>query len=304
MNHSPVSKGLFFVSIFLAVGIVTGLFIQSIFDTRTKIVFCDVGQGDGAYIRVQNRYDIVIDAGPNTKILECLGKYMPFYDRTIEMAFLSHPQKDHFYGFIPMLDRYTITTFMLNPISNDSKSFQELKSKLTKNSSLHIVNPYAGATYTLGSSHIEIHWPTRQFIAENSLFSSPRKERNNFYTATSDLNAFSLIFAYQEGKIDVLFTGDTTPETLFALSQKANHRYDILKVPHHGSKNGLNSTFLSLAEPTWSVISVGKNNSYGHPHQEVLDMLKAIKTNILRTDEIGDVVFYIENGKLTREPEY
>lgn len=300
MNQSPASKRLFFVSILLAVGIVTGVVVQSVFDTRTKIVFCGVGQGDGAYIRVQNKYDVVIDAGPNTKILECLGKYMPFYDRTIEMAFLSHPQKDHFYGFIPLLDRYAITTFMLNPIDNDSKSFQQLKNKLTKNSSTHLVSPHAGAIYRIGSSRIQMYWPTREFIAEHSFPPSKPQGHNNFYTPVGDLNAFSLVFAYQEGKIDVLFTGDATPETLSVLSQKANRQYDILKIPHHGSKNGLNSAFLSLAEPTWSVISVGKNNSYGHPHQEVLDMLKAIKTNILRTDEIGDVVFYIENGKLIK----
>lgn len=70
--------------------IVSIIFVESILDKSTKIVFCDVGQGDEIYIRVKNKIDIVIDAGPDKRMLDCLGKFMPFYDKKIEIAIISH----------------------------------------------------------------------------------------------------------------------------------------------------------------------------------------------------------------------
>ena len=90
-----------------------------------------------------------------------------------------------------------------------------------------------------------------------------------------------------------MFTGDASPFVLGRLSHGAIEKVDVLKVPHHGSKNGLTKTFLDLADPKMAVISVGKNNSYGHPHKQVLDILKAKNINIRRTDVEGDIVFKI-----------
>ncbi|PIP63493.1 hypothetical protein COW97_02205 [Candidatus Roizmanbacteria bacterium CG22_combo_CG10-13_8_21_14_all_34_12] len=93
----------------------------------------------------------------------------------------------------------------------------------------------------------------------------------------------------------VLFTGDASPFVLGRLSHSTIGKVDILKVPHHGSKNGLTKKFLDLADPSTAVISVGKNNSYGHPSKEVLDMLKAKNIKIRRTDEEGDIVFKLKD---------
>ncbi|MEK7109611.1 MAG: MBL fold metallo-hydrolase, partial [Patescibacteria group bacterium] len=82
------------------------------------------------------------------------------------------------------------------------------------------------------------------------------------------------------------------------LSHGAIGKVDILKIPHHGSKNGLTKKFLDLADPEVAVISVGKNNFYGHPSNKVLDMLKAKNTQIRRTDRDGDIVFKIPSSKL------
>ena len=95
-----------------------------------------------------------------------------------------------------------------------------------------------------------------------------------------------------------MFTGDASPFVLGRLSHGAIDKIDILKIPHHGSKNGLTKKFLDLADPSIAVISVGKNNSYGHPHQQILDMLKAKNIKIRRTDEEGVIIFRISaDGK-------
>ena len=72
-------------------------------DQKLHVVFCDVGQGDAAYIRGPNNMDMLIDGGPNDKVLNCLGRHMPFYDRTIDVIMLSHAQKDHLQGLLSVL---------------------------------------------------------------------------------------------------------------------------------------------------------------------------------------------------------
>ncbi len=79
-----------------------------IFNTQSVVVFCNVGQGDAAYLRINNKVDVLIDSGPDSRVLDCLGKYMPFYDKTIELAFLSHPHFDHYGGFLSLAGRYHI----------------------------------------------------------------------------------------------------------------------------------------------------------------------------------------------------
>src|SRR3990170_7356807 len=126
MFETPFSKLTVVLSIFLSLIVVTFIFISDSNNSKTTLVFCDVGQGDGAYIRVKNQTDILVDAGPNRKILDCLGKYMPFYDRSIELAILSHPQSDHFGGLLYILDRYDIKKIWLTQIYNSSQSFNRL----------------------------------------------------------------------------------------------------------------------------------------------------------------------------------
>lgn len=272
VNVKTLLKGLFFSLLFILV-----FFFISYFDNRTKIVFCDVGQGDGAYIRIKNRFDIVIDAGPDRKILNCIGRYMPFYDRTIELAFISHDQKDHFGGFDYLLDRYRIKKVFMPDLETSLQSFKRLKQKMiVKKTRIQVIS--AGMNLQIMNDIFFIHWPIGHCIA-------------------ADNNDCSLIFTFKENTFKALFTGDASPKVLNSLSRKSINTVTVLKVPHHGSKNGLTEKFLRLANPTTTVISVGKKNSYGHPSKEILDMLQSHKIKIRRTDKEGDIVFKITNSK-------
>src|SRR3990167_4021962 len=130
METGITSKKGAVVTMIIAVIFVLINVLKSYLNNETKVVFCDVGQGDATYIRIYNKVDILIDAGSDRKVLQCLGKYMPFFDKTIELAVLSHPQKDNFGGFEYILDRYEIMLFILNPINNSAISFHTLIKKL------------------------------------------------------------------------------------------------------------------------------------------------------------------------------
>src|SRR3989344_3949853 len=100
--------------IFLGVGL-GGAFWLSLPDGRLHLVFCNVGQGDAIFIHFPNGADMLVDGGPDNKVLNCLGRHMPFYDRTINILVLTHPQKDHFGGLITVLDRYAVSNYITVP---------------------------------------------------------------------------------------------------------------------------------------------------------------------------------------------
>jgi len=286
--------------------LIVGTVLKDIFDDRTKIVFCDVGQGDGAYIRTREKTDILVDAGPDKKILYCLGKHMPFFDRTIEVAFLSHPQKDHYGGYSYILDRYNINTFILGPFDSANKTFSVLKKKLgEKNVSTKIL--YQNARVQ-NSSRGEEDWLITMIYPDRKTITSIHDGRipvslSDLIPARSgsDPNEFSLVFMFSQKNIHTLFTGDASPSLLKYIEKTIRIDYPqgmtFLKVPHHGSRNGLTQDFLTLADPTVSVISAGKGNPYGHPSKEVLYFFKALKKKYIRTDENGDVVIYVKGGR-------
>lgn len=309
METSPVSVKMTLYAGLVSAALLILLFISSSLDSRTTVVFCDVGQGDGMYMRIKNKIDVVVDAGPDNSIIECLGKHMPFFDRTIEMAFITHPQKDHYYGFISIGNRYTIKSLFMNPLSSDNESFKDLV-KIIEKQNTTVFFPFEETNVKILESEFKFLWPSRKFIEENisqhtktfSYQNTIKKNPLKKYMGTSKLdpNLFSLIFYYEEKPIRILLTGDTTGEILNKLLKKKEIKSTILKIPHHGSKNGLNADFLRLADPTISVISLGKKNRYGHPSQEIIKMLQNTRKNFVRTDQEGNIMFVLSGNFIER----
>ena len=282
MNESPVKIRDLIIFSFFSLIIIGIVFLYSFFDDRTKIVFCDVGQGDAAYIRIRNMIDILIDAGPNRKVLNCLGKHMPFWDRKIEMIFISHNQKDHFGGVDYVLDRYQVGTMYLVNDINRGLVYNTLIKKIN-NKKIKIKEEITGKSIIFMNNKLSILWPPKGLVSNND-------------------NDFSSVILFDAPTIKILFTGDASPFVLNSIVENGHdhslQKINILKIPHHGSKNGLNKNFLGLADPSLAVISVGKNNSYGHPSKEVLNMLKAKNVKVRRTDKDGDIVFKIQSSKV------
>jgi len=219
------------------------LVIFSIPDNNLHIVACDVGQGDAILITYKN-IQILTDGGPNNKVIDCLGKYVPFYDREIELVILTHPQKDHYYGLVEVFKQYKVDTF----ISSD----YQVPEISTKNA----IQPTRGQIVRLGLISLDI---------------------------LTDQDEQGVVTLLKYGSFKALFMADMEKEVV------GIGPVNYIKVNHHGSKNGLTEDEILSTMPKIAVISVGKNNTYGHPHQEILDMLQ--KSNVLayRTDLDGNV---------------
>lgn len=251
-------------------GCITGLIllmqcIASLPDGKLHIVFCDVGQGDAAYVRFPDGRDLLVDGGPNNKVLGCLGRHMPFWDRTLDMVVLSHPEKDHMQGLLSVLERYSVTYFVHTERAGSSDEYAKLMDIMRERKVTEKMVE-TGEIVRIGQVRLAVVGPSTDILG-----------------AATDVNDTSVVFELRYGSFDALFPGDATLTSLLSLND-----IEVLKVPHHGSKTGMRADVINALKPELAVISVGKN-SYGHPTKEVLDMLALIGSRVLRTDNEGDI---------------
>lgn len=244
----------------------------TVFDGKLHIIFCDVGQGDGIYIRTPNGTDIVIDAGRDDRILSCLSSHMPFWDKTIELAFATHPDADHIAGFLYILQGYKVNHYNTVEVKKDTGVFMKINTILEKQR-VPVRYLTAGDVYTLSDGVIiKTFWPTDSFIKKKD----------------SDANRYSLVQLLSYKKFDTILNGDIESDILNSIFS-SGVGVDVFKLPHHGSRTGIDSRTFTLIKPRLSIISAGKNNSYGHPHQEVISELEKYHLKYLRTDQVGEV---------------
>ncbi|MFA6047565.1 MAG: ComEC/Rec2 family competence protein [Parcubacteria group bacterium] len=241
-----------------------------------KVVFFDVGQGDSILIE-QGSNQILIDGGPDgKKVMEKLGEYVPFWDRNIEVVIATHPDEDHIDGLIDVMENYNIGEIIDNGADVDSQVYKKYQDVISQKNINRIE----------GKSGMEIK------LADNTKLSilSPdgTQDKNN----PKDTNLSSIVSKLTFGENSFLFTGDFPTEgeqDLF--SKNIDLRARVLKVAHHGSKYATSDEFLDKVNPQEAVISVGKNNRYGHPAEDVISRLEAHKINIKRTDVSGDIEY-------------
>lgn len=282
-------------NIFLGLSLVLITIWMAVFaypEKKLHLIACDVGQGD-AILVVYGTTQILIDGGATNKVIDCLGTHMPFWDRKIEVVLLTHPQLDHFGGLSEVFKRFQVERFVATSLDSSSQAYQALIS-MVGGSGIQVLNPTTGMVIRSGLLHLDIVWPSSDFqIAAGDVF-----EGNilGAFTSKKDPNDFSVVANLRLGEFDALLTGDIGPKIISEIIRTGRVReVEYIKIPHHGSKNGLTKELLDVASPEIAVISVGKN-SFGHPHREILDLLKDYGILVKRTDENGDVEV-ISDGK-------
>lgn len=263
----------------------TNIFVwQEVFDLihpNLEVVFFDVGQGDATFIETPQGHQILIDGGSGKKILEKLSEEMPFWDRSLDLVILTHPEKDHLGGLIWVLNRYQVANILWTGILRETKVFEEWQKKLEKEEA-NIVIAQAGQKIKAGNLQIYILFP------QESLAGKSFEESSN---DTSIVSQFSF------GENTFLFTGDISKKVeKELLAREIELSSEVLKVAHHGSKNSTSKEFLAEVAPEIAVISSGRNNPYGHPRQQVLRNLENLAIKVLRTDQQGDIKIS-SNGK-------
>lgn len=241
-----------------------------------KVSFLDVGQGDSIFIETPQKHQILIDGGPTSAVLQKLSERMPFWDKTIDLLILTHPESDHMQGLIDVLQRYEADYVLWSGVARNTPEYQKWASVLDlKQNTTKIIIANAGIRIKAGNAsagwRIDILYPFENLIG---------KELKN---TSNDAGVVSKLIY---GKNSFLFTGDISSKLEKELT---NAKSDVLKVAHHGSKYSSSDLFLAAVSPKIAVISVGAKNTYGHPTPEVLQRLSNYDIKVLRTDKAGDV---------------
>lgn len=274
-------------------------------DDYLHIIFCDVGQGDAILIRHKS-FQMLIDGGGDTSVLQCLQRYMPLWDHQLELMVATHPHSDHINGLVAVLGNFQVKTLIHSGQGNQSADFDRFKRAVDKEhlQAKNIMVAREGMQFKVGNYiDLSILHPINSTTASDPLTLS------NSETLLSDvsdalnqkeinLNNSSVVLKLTYLYLDILLMGDLEMEEEAALLARGMITgAEVLKVGHHGAKTSSTDDFITQVKPEISVISVGKNNSYGHPNPLVLDRLDKIGSLILRTD-LDSTIELVSDGKL------
>lgn len=273
----------FILGVLFSLNILAWIAVYNLSKPQLLVVnFFDVGQGDAIFITSPQRHQILIDGGPGPAILEKLATEMPFYDRSLDLIVLTHPEHDHIAGLIEVLKRYKVDYILWTGIIRNTSEYEEwLKTIAQENAQIKIAK--AGQRIIASRMVLDILYPFE------NLEDKKVKNTNN----TSIIS--HLIF----GNNSFLFTGDAYKSVEKKLIEsKTNIDSDVLKVGHHGSKTSSAKDFIEKVSPAIAVIQCGKNNPYGHPRPETLETLAKYDIKILRTDLDGDIKIISDGTKI------
>jgi len=250
---------------------------------NAEVWFFDVGQGDAAFVQLPGGAQIVIDGGPGGAVLEKLGSAMPFHDRDIDWVVLSHADHDHLAGLLLVLKNYRVYNILWSGVSDGGAEDAEWE-RLIGDEGACVKVAATGEKLSLGGNPEAV----LEILA-------PAKSGD---IAGKDQNELSTIIKLTYGARSFLFCGDAKSVAGGFADVAQTASADVLKVSHHGSKYSTTTGFLAEVLPAAAVISAGANNSYGHPHSEVLDLLANYDIKILRTDQNGDISFRTDGESL------
>lgn len=273
--------GVVVVSIWSAIAVIP--------DGKLRVTVCDVGQGDGILVS-RGTEQMLIDGGPNSSIIDCLDRHMPFFDRRIEVVVLTHPEADHLTGLIDVVERYTVLQFVSSPIGKQTDGYRKLMTEL-KEKQVPTRVVYAGDRIKLGEQEFAVVWPERKWVDDQG------GQVLGLATDKDEVNGYAVGGILKYGGFKMLFTGDADQKIESEeLAYGRLEKVAVVKVPHHGSKTGMTKEWLEALGAKAAVISVGKN-SYGHPTAEALKLLSDKKIKTVRTDQEGDIEIVSDGQK-------
>ncbi|MFA6215057.1 MAG: MBL fold metallo-hydrolase [Patescibacteria group bacterium] len=261
--------------------VIAGIVILAVFlflalqPRNLAVYFLAVGQGDATLIITPDRHNILVDGGPDNEVIYGLGKYLPFYDRKIDLMVLTHPHADHVVGLIEVLKRYQVKKILITDVTSQLFEYQ-LFLNLARQNKIEIEILNRRGIMPLGSK-------TNFFILFPETSLKTEKIKN--------LNDSSIVLKLVYGQTAVLLPGDLEIEEDL-VRENLDLRAEILKVGHHGSGNANNPLFLQAVKPIYAVIPCGLDNKFGLPQQKTIDELQSIGAKIFRTDFDGDLYFY------------
>lgn len=287
MHTVEVKKTYAYLFLLLAPMLVTAyiwFFFARPGEPKLTVAFLDVGQGDAILIETPSRHQVLIDGGAGNEVLGALARELSFFDRTIDIVIGTHPDKDHIGGLPGVFNFFRVFTVLDPGTTSDTAAYRAYAESVAAEGARHI-SARRGQRISFGDGvYLDVLYPDRDM------------------QGITDDNSASVVVRVVYGETEVLLTGDApqSVENYLVMLGTTTLASDILKAGHHGSKTSSGSMFLEAVHPRYTIISAGKGNTYGHPHEETLARLRAASTTILATYDVGNIVFE-SDGKTFRK---
>ncbi len=246
---------------------------------QLTVHYFDVGQADCSLIRIpeeEGEFTVLVDAGDNGGETALLAELAALGVTELDAVVFTHPHSDHIGGGAEVLRTLACTEIYMPPVPEDmtptGSTYEELLDVMTEK----------GLRYSEATAGMMLY--ENETAALQVLSPQPGD-------TWDDLNNWSVALKLVYGETSFLFTGDAEADCERKMLYAGwDVSCDVLKVGHHGSNTSSSSAFLSACHPQYAIISCGRDNSYGHPHSEVLNALQFLGITWLRTDEVGTIV--------------
>ncbi len=253
--------------------------ILSAVENGVFVHFIDVGQGDSTFIDI-GEFEVLIDAGDNSSG-DIVSQYISnMVDGSLDIVVATHPDADHIGGLDDILSAFDVDLLIDSGKSHTTKTYAAYINAVLNEDGLVFIND-SDLRYKLG---------------EGVFFSIIETLDDS-----NDNNEVSVVCALFIGDISMLFAADIESIIELEYGDKFGH-YDVLKIAHHGSRTSTTETFLDTVKPTYGIISCGKDNRYGHPHDEVLERLQERNVEVYRTDIHGTIVISVIDNNVSVLP--
>lgn len=245
------------------------------------VYFLDIGQGDAIFVETPTHKRFLLDGGPNKSVLSELGKVIPFGSKKIDLMIESHPDRDHIGGLPEVVSRYKVGLFLEPGVESDNSVDDELHRRIKENNIPDLL-ARRGMIVDFGDG-----------VKLSILF--PNTDVSRWET-----NEASIVAKLEYGTKSFLLTGDSpiSSENVLMSLDKSVLDSDVLKAGHHGSRTSTSLSYAEAVSPEYAVISAGKDNTYGHPHKETLDILNKVGAKIVSTIDLGTIEFETDGKTL------
>lgn len=241
-------------------------------DGEIVVHFIDVGQGDAELIMTSDGKTVLIDSGTPESRTVLTGYLKEQGVKKIDYFVLTHPHADHIGGAAAVLDAFDVVNVIMTDAPTTTSTYKKVLQKIDEKD-FGVIFAEAGKEYSLGEAKITILGPVSDY--------------------SDDLNNTSIVLRLTYGRTVFMFTGDAekkAEQDMLTKFPASYFRADVLKLGHHGSSNSTSDGWFFAVSPEYVVISCGRNNDYGHPHREILSLLKKNGTTYFRTDTDGSIV--------------
>jgi beta-lactamase superfamily II metal-dependent hydrolase len=239
-----------------------------------KIAFLDVGQGDSILIQAPNGQTMLIDGGRSTSLAQevILPKLQEWGARQVDVLIPTHPDADHIGGLVGVLESFPVKLAALTGQVHSTQIYERLLTDI-RDKNVEALQVRTGTAIPFDPAlKLEVLGPDEEFVQDD------------------DNNNASIVIKLTYGSTSFLLTGDAEfPENEAILDHGFDVRSTVLKLGHHGSRTSTNEDWLQRVQPQLGIISAGKDNSFGHPHPEVIAALDKLRIPYIRTDEHGTI---------------